>query len=91
MSDKIRWAGPRAGSADWSMPVVSHYVTAKVTASSKTHVGLMVNGFCFQLCNNTKRTILLPVPDEGVECEHCQYIMRRDKITVNMSVKFEPV
>lgn len=73
------------------MPVVSHYVTAKVTASSKTHVGLMLNGDCYQLCNNTKRTILLPVADSEVECEHCQYVMRRDKICVNTVVKFEPV
>lgn len=89
MSDKLRRGG--LGTLDHPRPaLIDRYVTAKGKVSGKTHVGLMVDGFCFQLCNYTGRhTVLKPVANREVECRQCNYIMRRDNISINTSVKFE--
>lgn len=86
MSDKVRWAVPGTGAP---RPVlIDRYVVAKVHVNGSTHIGLMVEGVCFQICNNTRNPILLPVPDRDVECLECKHIMRRKNIAVNMTVGF---
>lgn len=88
MSDKVRWAGSRAGVP--RPESIERYVVAKVDVNGSTHLGLMVEGVCFQVCNYAQNPILLPVADGEVECIQCKHIMRRDNIVINMSVKFEP-
>lgn len=87
MSDKVRWAGSRAGCIP-RPALIDRYVLAKVEVNGSTHIGLMVEGVCFQVCNYAQNPILLPVADGEVECLQCKHIMRRKNIAVNMKVGF---
>lgn len=92
MSDKIQ-LGRLRSSFEQRPSLVAYYVTAKSKAASDTtHIGLMLNGDCYQYCNRAGRnTILLPVAGSKVDCPQCKFVMQRDNIRVNMVVKFEPV
>lgn len=90
MSNKVQWVGSRINHAP-RPALIQRFVTAKAKASSETtHIGLMINGDCWQYCNYTGRnTILLPVAAKEPDCPQCKFIMRRDNIRINMAVRFE--
>lgn len=88
MSDKVRWAGSGAGCVP-RPALIDRYVVAKVHVKGCTHIGLMVEGICFQICNTARNAVLMPVVKEPVECEQCLLLMKRMGIAVNMSVIFE--
>lgn len=89
MSDKVRWA--RSGLGDSRLEPIERYVLAKVDVYGSTHVGRIINGVCMSVCNYAQNDILLPVAVGDVECPHCKVIMKRNHISINVSVKFEPI
>lgn len=92
MSDKVRdWVGSGRGASRPELidDDITRYVVAKVHVKGSTHIGQMINGICFQLCNTARNAVLMPVAKEPVECEQCLLLMKRMNISVNMSVRFE--
>lgn len=85
MSDKVQWAG--SGEASRSEPLIEHYVTAKVDVNGSVHLGQVIEGVCFAICNYAQNPILLPVADGEVECVQCLRIMRHNHLSINMTVR----
>lgn len=85
MSDKVRWAG--SGATSRSEPLVEHYVMAKVDVNGSVHLGQVIEGVCFAICNYAQNPILLPVADGEVECLQCLRIMKHNRLSINMTVR----
>lgn len=83
----MQLAGSGRGAAR-PAPIVDRYVLAKVEVNGSVHLGQMIEGVCFAICNYAQNPILLPVAEGEVECLQCLRLMRHKNLAVNMSVQF---